>query len=109
VVKEIESPEPEPSGNLIHDPGKLDGVFTGDGRFLWPSIYFTIQASWMESSPRGATITSGDYFPVDQYFGSCGSWRNQSGGKPPHSKIAFRPAAMFASGYLAKHPGVELK
>jgi hypothetical protein len=28
VVKEIESPEPKPSGNLIHHPGKLDGVLT---------------------------------------------------------------------------------
>ena len=29
-------------------------------------------------------------------FGGCGSWHNQSGGKPPHSKIAFRLADMFA-------------
>jgi hypothetical protein len=68
VVKEIGSPEPKPADNLIHHPGKLDGVFTGDGRFLWPAISFTIQASWMESPPRGSTITSGDYLPVDQDF-----------------------------------------
>jgi hypothetical protein len=30
VVKEIESPEPKPSENLIHHPDELDGVFTGD-------------------------------------------------------------------------------
>jgi hypothetical protein len=58
VVKEIESPEPNPPSNLIHHPDKLDGVFTGDGRFLWPTILFTIQASWMESPPHGSTITS---------------------------------------------------
>jgi hypothetical protein len=68
VVKEIESPEPKPADNLIYHPGKLDGVFTGDGRFLWPEISFTIQASWMESPPRSSTITSDDYFPEDQDF-----------------------------------------
>ena len=66
VVKEIENPEPKPAGNLIHHPGKLDGVFTGNRRFLWPAISFTIQASWMESPLCGATITFGDYCPVDQ-------------------------------------------
>jgi hypothetical protein len=55
VVKEIEGSESKPAGNLIHHPGKLDGVFTGDGQFLWPSISFTIQTR-MESPPRGSTI-----------------------------------------------------
>jgi hypothetical protein len=58
VVKEIEGLEPKPADNLIHHPGKLDGVFTGNGRFLWPAISFTIQTSWMESPPLGSRITS---------------------------------------------------
>jgi hypothetical protein len=33
-------------------------------------------------------------------FGGGGSWREQSGGKPPHSKIAFRPARMFAAASI---------
>ena len=34
VVKEIDGLKPTPAGNLIHHPGKLDGVCTGEDHFF---------------------------------------------------------------------------